>query len=112
MGVFECFGKLPDNMQALVDVQIFALLPQQEVETNCLSIMIKYQGRAEFGLLVVTNFQDAGVIYALQNLKLSCRMPNEGLAGLFGCWRGESVDPNATTYGLNADVCAFPILKV
>src|ERR1700730_2106179 len=93
MGVFERFGKLPDDMQALVDVQIFAMLPQQEVESNCPSIMIKYQGRAEFGLLVVTNFHNAGMIYPLQDLKFSCRMPSEDLTRLFCCCGGEGVDP-------------------
>src|SRR5437763_15406906 len=112
MGVFERLGKLPDDMQALIDVKIFALLAQQEVESNCLSIMIKYQGWAEFGLLVVTNFQDTGVINPLQDLKLSCCMPNEGLACLFCCCGSKSVDPHAAAHGLDADVLTFPILEV
>ena len=112
MSVFECFGKLPDKMQALVDVQVSAMIPQQEIESNRLCIMIKDQSRAELGFLVITNLQDARMIDTLEDLELSRRMPNQCLPRLIRCCGGKRIDSDAATHRFDADVSTFPILKV
>ena len=111
VGVLQRLGDVADPLQALRDRQVLALLPQQVIEAHGLRVVIEDQRRAEFGLLVVLDLEDARVVDAFENLELAAGLANPRGADLRTRSRGDRVDAHPAVYGVDADVPRFPVLK-
>ena len=80
MGVLQRLGHVAHHLQALGDGQACAVVTQQVVEPLGLGVVVKDERRAQLGLLVVLDLQDAGVVDALQHFKLTSGLTRSGRA--------------------------------
>ena len=88
-----------------------AAVAQQVVQAHGLGVVIEDQCRAEFGLLVVLDLQDAGMVDAFEDLELAPRLANARGADLGAGGGGDGVDAHAAVHRVDADVLGFPVLK-
>ncbi|WP_291990703.1 hypothetical protein [Candidatus Accumulibacter sp. ACC007] len=72
--------------------------------------MIEDERRAEFGVLVVLDLDDARVVDAFEDLELSLRLANQRLARLRRGGGSNRVDANAPAYSRHRGVRALPVL--
>ena len=110
VGVLQGLGEVAHDLEALVDAEKLAHLAQKEVETDRLGVVVEDERWPEFGVLVVLDLDDAGVVNAFEDLKLALRLADQRLAGIGGGGSGHGVDANAPADGVHRGVRAFPVL--
>lgn len=72
--------------------------------------MIEDERRAEFGVLVVLDLDDARMVDAFEDLELALRLADQRVAGIGGGRGGDGVDADAPAHGVHRGVRAFPVL--
>lgn len=72
--------------------------------------MIEDERRAEFGVLVVLDLDDARMVDAFEDLELSLRLANQRLARIGRGGGSNRVDANAPAYSRHRGVRALPVL--
>ena len=87
------------------------MVAQQVIQAHGLGVVIEDQRRAEFGLLVVLDLQDAGVVDAFEDLELASGLAYACGTGLGGGGGSDRVDADAAMNRVDADVLGFPVLE-
>ena len=111
VGVFQRLGDVAHQLQALRDRKVLAVVAQQVIESHGLGVVIEDQRRAEFGLLVVFDFQDARMVDAFEDFELPACLANARGADLRARGRCDRVNTNPAVHRVDADVLGFPVLK-
>jgi hypothetical protein len=111
VGVLQRLRDVAHQLQALRDREVLAVVAQQVIQAYGLGVVIEDQGRAEFGLLVVLDLQDAGVVDAFEDLELAARLANARGADLRARRGGHRVDAHPAVHRVDADVLGFPVLE-
>ena len=94
MGILQCFGDLPHQTKARVNIQRLALVTQEPVETCSVGVVLKDEGWTALVLVQIERFENPGVVHALQQAKLPlCRLAS-GVAAEFGRLQGLWIDPH------------------
>ena len=110
VGVLQCLGKVAHDLQALVHAEQLAHLMKQEVQADRLGVVIEDECRAELGVLVVLDLDDARVINAFEDLKFALGLAHQRLASISSGGSSHGVDANAAAHGIHRCVGAFPVL--
>ena len=111
VGVLQRLGDVAHQLQALRDREVLAVVAQQVIQAHGLGVVIEDQRRAELGLLVVLDLQDARVVDAFEDLELAARLAHARGADLGAGGGSDGVDADTAMHRVDADVLGFPVLK-
>ena len=109
--VLQRLGDVAHQLQALRDREVFAAVAQQVIQAHGLGVVIEDQCRAELGLLVVLDLQDARMVDAFEDLELTARLANARGADLRARGGCDGVDAHPAVNRVDADVLGFPVLE-
>src|SRR5688572_6872101 len=104
-------GELANQMKPEAQVKFGTAVLQPMVEPFHVGVVLEDQRRAELGLLVVEDLDDARVLDAFEKLKFATRLPGQGSPGFVVGSSGEVIDPNSST-SPDGGVCSEPVLIV